>query len=152
MSNHPVFTEIKENDNSKEYINISIEIGYEGKIYYGLHNDDNHKFNRQYTEKYNDIIHISLLISKILYYHPALDIHDVDCIPIIILENSEIELDWNREKSIGRNVILNMKNYIFKNIYIFKYFNVSHIRCLPANIQSFLILGILGKNVLPLLS
>jgi len=117
MSNHPVFTEIKENDNSKEYINISIEIGNEGKIYYGSHNDDNHKFDRQYTEKYNDIIHIPSLISKILYYHPALDIHDVDCNPIIILENSEIELDWNRHKLYERIKYWEKCYYKYEELY-----------------------------------
>jgi len=86
---HPIFLKLKEDDNDKKYIDISIEIKEKGSIYYGLHdnNDEYSERTNLLIENYDNINIIISLINKILYYHPSITINDVDCIPIIIPKN-----------------------------------------------------------------
>jgi len=121
INDHPIFTKINEDNVSKKHIDITIRIGEEGLIYYSSLID-----NRCYkigllTENYDNIKFIISLINKILYYHPSTILNDMDYLPIILTKNlslgyldSEDKKQLIEEKNIGMNVILNMKNYIFK--------------------------------------
>ena len=102
-NDHPILTKIKE-DNTKEYITITLIIEETGSIIYDYCDDFRNKINI-FTEDYNNKEFIISLINKILYYYPLIMIVDVDCIPVISknLVFDHENLDINHYKTrIGR--------------------------------------------------
>ena len=101
-NDHPIFTKIKECDNIKEYITITIAIKETGSINYDSCEDFGNKINIV-TENYYDKKYVICLINKILYYYPLIMIDDIGSIPIIISKDSifdhdDLELDHDHYK------------------------------------------------------
>ena len=110
--NHLIFDKIKDDD-IRKYIAIDIIVGDKGIIGYDSYeqnNDDNEDNERieVLNEKYNDKNIIISLITKILYYHPSININDINYLPIVISKNIDLE---KVETVFEQNIINKRKEY-----------------------------------------
>lgn len=111
---HPVFVKIKDNNYNKKYINISIAVAIEdggviGYTTYKNPDDENNEMIVILHEKYNDKNVIISLITKILYYHPSININDINHIPIVITKKTIFDNDNFGE--YGETIIDNRIKY-----------------------------------------
>ncbi len=104
--NDHILTKIKQANNIEKYATMFIVIGEKGTITL----DNSYDIDIDIiTENYYDKKFVISLICKIFYYCPLMII-------FLIVLRKQLRV----EKNIGMNVILNIKNFIFKNDLILK--------------------------------
>jgi len=117
IKNHPIFEKIKDSNNIKKYISISIEVGNKGNkgiIDYILHdtNDENDEYGKGIkvlTENYDNKNIIMSLINKILYHYPLIKIYDINYNPMIISTNDFLDNQFFND--YDKNIISRRKGY-----------------------------------------
>lgn len=121
IKDDPIFNTIKDNCNVKNienYISINIEVGNNGKIDYFVHDTNNkylYEFNETkiLAENYNNIKFIITLISKILYYHPLIEICDINYCALIIHTDDDLYnyLNCSYYDDYDKKMIIKRKEY-----------------------------------------